>query len=168
MRMKHILKTSLVCRNPDGHETIVQLSTPIRFATHPHTMPVPNSWAPPPYIHTFHENGDQRDCDPLPLYSSAPPPDMPPLDAFLEPAREPDAATDSTMDVEEELYAAAGREETPQVELSGESSRPGHGRSASVDSNSTLGLGGPNDAAPKLVIQAIARMSTEEPVRASS
>jgi hypothetical protein len=45
---------------------------PIRFGSAPETLPTPASKGPPPYIAVFHENGELRDCDPLPLYPGTP------------------------------------------------------------------------------------------------
>lgn len=43
------------------------LSAPIKFGTRP-AEPIGQSLAPPPYISVFFENGELRDCDPLPAY----------------------------------------------------------------------------------------------------
>lgn len=54
------------------------LSTPIKFATSPATMPnriaSKEKFQPPAYIQVFHENGDLRQCDPLPMYTRYPVP----------------------------------------------------------------------------------------------
>ena len=54
------------------HLQSMMLSTPIRFGTSLSTLPDASSSSAPPlpaYIQLFHENGDLRKCDPLPLYS---------------------------------------------------------------------------------------------------
>ncbi|CAK9785505.1 unnamed protein product [Cutaneotrichosporon oleaginosum] len=43
--------------------------TPVRLVTCP--SPDVSGAVPPPYVTVFYENGDQRDCDPLPLYVPA-------------------------------------------------------------------------------------------------
>ena len=50
---------------------MVLLSTPIRFGTSPHTWSNDLRQGPalPAHIQLIHENGDSRDCDPLPIYS---------------------------------------------------------------------------------------------------
>ncbi|OXG15400.1 hypothetical protein C367_05547 [Cryptococcus neoformans Ze90-1] len=76
LRIKHALKIKVVCRNAGSNEDaqVVLLSTPIRFSTCPATMPTPTgeprSATLPSYIQLFHENGDLRECDPLPLYTA--------------------------------------------------------------------------------------------------
>lgn len=56
------------------------LTTPIRFGSSPKTMP--RAGPPPPslpaYIQLFHENGELRECDPLPLYPTPIPTCRPP------------------------------------------------------------------------------------------
>ncbi|KIR70773.1 hypothetical protein I310_05624 [Cryptococcus deuterogattii CA1014] len=75
LRIKHALKIRVVCRNAGNTEdAIVLLSTPIRFSTCPITMPTPigkpHLASLPSYIQLFHENGELRECDPLPLYTA--------------------------------------------------------------------------------------------------
>jgi hypothetical protein len=51
---------------------VIVLTTPIRFGTLPATHPDSKLRADthlPAYIQLFHENGDLRECDPLPLYT---------------------------------------------------------------------------------------------------
>jgi hypothetical protein len=69
-RVKQTLKVRVVTRTPDGStQTVVNLSTPIRFGTCLDTMPGgKNHSYLPAYVQLFHENGELRDCDPLPLY----------------------------------------------------------------------------------------------------
>lgn len=67
--------------------------------TSPDTFPHPRVSAPPPYIRMFHENGDMRDCDPLPLYSVQAPEDedvemVEALTAPPEPVRRPQTPLD--------------------------------------------------------------------------
>ncbi|ORX35217.1 hypothetical protein BD324DRAFT_631851 [Kockovaella imperatae] len=74
MRIKHSLKIRVVCKNvdSDGKAVSVILSTPIRFGTSLLTLPRASSTTQPSlpaYVQLFHENGDLRQCDPLPLYS---------------------------------------------------------------------------------------------------
>ncbi|WVN90688.1 uncharacterized protein L203_105930 [Cryptococcus depauperatus CBS 7841] len=72
-RIKHSLKIRVVCHSLGSSDDaqVVLLSTPIRFGTCPTTIPSerarPESL--PAYIQLFLENGDLRECDPLPLYS---------------------------------------------------------------------------------------------------
>lgn len=60
---------------PEGElmkQKIIVLTTPIRFGTLPGTHPDSRVKAVdhlPAYIQLFHENGDLRECDPLPIYS---------------------------------------------------------------------------------------------------
>ncbi|EIW67223.1 hypothetical protein TREMEDRAFT_64469 [Tremella mesenterica DSM 1558] len=71
LRIRHSLKIKLVCKNTGADvDTMVLLSTPIRFGTCQDTLPLSASSRSqlPPYIQLFHENGDLRECDPLPLY----------------------------------------------------------------------------------------------------
>ncbi|WVQ93510.1 hypothetical protein IAU59_000584 [Kwoniella sp. CBS 9459] len=73
LKIKHSLKIRVVCRNIEGGKEdtqVVILSTPIRFGTCPSTMPSTStkSLALPAYIQLFHENGDLRECDALPMY----------------------------------------------------------------------------------------------------
>ncbi|KIR57534.1 hypothetical protein I314_06673 [Cryptococcus bacillisporus CA1873] len=75
LRIKHALKFRVVCRNAGNTEdAVVLLSTPIRFSTCPITMPTPigkpHLASLPSYIQLFHENGELRECDPLPLYTA--------------------------------------------------------------------------------------------------
>ncbi|WWC60381.1 uncharacterized protein I303_102953 [Kwoniella dejecticola CBS 10117] len=74
LRVRHDLKIRVVCKNGNSDDTqVVILSTPIKFGTRPSTMPS-NKEKPAPlpaYIQLFHENGEQREGDPLPLYSKS-------------------------------------------------------------------------------------------------
>lgn len=71
LRVRHCLKTRIVLSRPGGDMETLVLQTPIRFATEPTTFPHRPLAAPPPYVSMFHENGDMRECDPLPLYTPA-------------------------------------------------------------------------------------------------
>ncbi|WVQ78789.1 hypothetical protein IAT38_000880 [Cryptococcus sp. DSM 104549] len=73
LRIKHSLKIRVVCKSANGEDAVVLLSTPIRFGTCPATIPTttPRSAPLPAYIQLFLENGDLRECDPLPLYSES-------------------------------------------------------------------------------------------------
>lgn len=97
VRRAHLLKTTLKYRLPGGdilvsrvplspaaltHPQPITFAAPIRFGTAPHTMPT-ESAAPPAYIQVFEENGEPRDCDPLPLYLPPPPPG--PVPAYASP-----------------------------------------------------------------------------------
>ncbi|KAL1411823.1 hypothetical protein Q8F55_002790 [Vanrija albida] len=73
VRRTHVLRTTLKYRLPSGDVLPVTFAAPIRFATSPHTMPSSTA-APPAYIQVFEENGELRDCDPLPLYLPPPGP----------------------------------------------------------------------------------------------
>ncbi|KAL7424651.1 hypothetical protein Q5752_000335 [Cryptotrichosporon argae] len=90
LRIRHMLRTRLVCTDADGTSTTLTLRTPIRFGTHPATSPVParraySSICPdvpvclpamgtlPAYVQVFHENGEPRECDPLPVYARVDP-----------------------------------------------------------------------------------------------
>nr|XP_019050465.1 hypothetical protein I302_00899 [Kwoniella bestiolae CBS 10118]OCF29395.1 hypothetical protein I302_00899 [Kwoniella bestiolae CBS 10118] len=75
LKIRHDLKIRVVCRSPGSKDDnqVVILSTPIKFGTCP--SPIPSSKpkpAPlPAYIQLFHENGDLRECDALPIYSKS-------------------------------------------------------------------------------------------------
>ncbi|WVQ65031.1 uncharacterized protein L199_003201 [Kwoniella botswanensis] len=82
LRIRHDLKIRVVCRSPgsENDTQVVILSTPIKFGTRPSTMPsFKDKPTPlPAYIQLFHENGDLRECDPLPVYTgSTPTPSLP-------------------------------------------------------------------------------------------
>ncbi|WWC88092.1 uncharacterized protein L201_002996 [Kwoniella dendrophila CBS 6074] len=75
LRIRHDLKIRVVCRNaanPNGTQVVI-LSTPIKFGTCPSTMPDarPDAVPLPAYIQLFHENGDLRECDALPIYTKS-------------------------------------------------------------------------------------------------
>jgi hypothetical protein len=96
LRIKHTLKIRLLCRavgaaeddvNVSGscqrsiwrrrghlltHQAVL-LSAPIHFGTTPATLYADKPPSLPPYVQLFHENGDQRECDPLPLYTEPEP-----------------------------------------------------------------------------------------------
>ncbi|ODN86543.1 hypothetical protein L198_07237 [Cryptococcus wingfieldii CBS 7118] len=97
MRVKHTLKIRIVCKNAHGDDAqVVLLSTPIRFATCPTTLPSRSAKTPalPAYIQLFLENGDLRECDPLPLYEDCLPPSPPaPTPAPSAPVLSPGALT---------------------------------------------------------------------------
>jgi hypothetical protein len=114
VRIKHALKIKVVCRNVGSSEDtvscffscysrrytdgqIVVLSVPIRFATSPTTEEVVQGDTCilrkptlPAYIQMFHENGEQRQCDPLPMYTpstaSTPPPSYYPIAEAMVPS----------------------------------------------------------------------------------
>ena len=69
VKIKHVLKVRLVCLINDV-ETVVVLTTPIRFGTCSDTLGRPRGI--PAYVEMFHENGELRLCDPLPLYEAVP------------------------------------------------------------------------------------------------
>ncbi|KAK4690062.1 hypothetical protein P7C73_g25, partial [Tremellales sp. Uapishka_1] len=94
LRIKHSLKIRVVCRGPtDAAEDtqVVILSTPIRFGTCPSTMPSANRSSPalPAYIQLFHENGELRECDALPLYTDTPDTPAPTYSESMQVAPEP-------------------------------------------------------------------------------
>jgi hypothetical protein len=99
LRIKHILKIRVVCRNvgSSGEDMVcpllglvsllytdnqaVVLSVPIQFGTSPQSVsamckhPKPLL---PAYIQLYHENGEQLQCDPLPIYNPIDPTIPPP------------------------------------------------------------------------------------------
>jgi hypothetical protein len=102
VRIKHVLKIRVTCKNvgttentvcpfsdPAGSKIdkqVVVLTTPIRFGTSPATEEIIRAGSRslresvlPAYIQAFHENGEQRQCDPLPLYTKTAYSDPPPL-----------------------------------------------------------------------------------------
>jgi len=73
LRIRHNLKIKMVVHSPESDaESVIILTTPIRFASAPTTMLGRLEAEPrlPAYIQVFHENGDLRQCDPLPLYAA--------------------------------------------------------------------------------------------------
>jgi hypothetical protein len=69
----------------------VTLTTPLRFGTCPATYPTINPRTTPllpAYCQIFHENGDLRECDPLPLYTRSPSDSAPELLVPRSPAPE--------------------------------------------------------------------------------
>jgi hypothetical protein len=58
----------------------VNVTVPIRFGTQPSTYPGMGSSQPtiPPYVQLFYENGEQRECDALPIYEESCKDDQPP------------------------------------------------------------------------------------------
>lgn len=73
LRIRHSLKIRIVVHSPGSDaESVIILTTPIRFASAPTTLPGRSSTATrlPAYIQVFHENGDVRQCDPLPVYTA--------------------------------------------------------------------------------------------------
>ena len=71
LRIRHNLKIRIVCRNAGAMtDTVVILSTPVRFGSCITTCPSSTKAAPlPAYVQLFHENGELRECDPLPVYA---------------------------------------------------------------------------------------------------
>ncbi|BEJ01617.1 hypothetical protein CcaverHIS631_0602990 [Cutaneotrichosporon cavernicola] len=66
VKVTHFLKTHVTFERAGEYYTET-FKTPVRLVT----CPTPRGSVPPPYITVFHENGDLRDCDPLPLYAPA-------------------------------------------------------------------------------------------------
>ncbi|ORY29829.1 hypothetical protein BCR39DRAFT_505406 [Naematelia encephala] len=97
VRIKHALKIRVVCRAaPGAPETTVILTTPIRFGTCPSTCPSSSSSTSPDhiqlpaYVQLFRENGEQRECDPLPLYT-------PPTPLPTTPSPSPTSSSPTTL-----------------------------------------------------------------------
>ena len=87
LRINHNLKIRIICRtnDPEPTDTVVILTTPIRFGTCPSTIPgAVSKTSLPAYLQLFHENGDLRECDPLPLYSM-PTSEMAPSSSYSPP-----------------------------------------------------------------------------------
>ena len=98
IRIKHILKIRVVCRNVGsvGEDMVsrplvklgslltsqaVVLSVPIQFGTCPQSMAATFRYRKPllpAYIQLYHENGEQLPCDPLPIYNPVDPTTPPP------------------------------------------------------------------------------------------
>ncbi|WRT65772.1 uncharacterized protein IL334_002721 [Kwoniella shivajii] len=107
LRIRHDLKIRVVCRNANGggDTQVVILSTPIKFGTCPLTMPSATprrAPALPAYIQLFHENGELRECDPLPIYITQDSPTSPPTSPIIQIRSIPDTPVPSY----ESLYPA--------------------------------------------------------------
>ncbi|OCF40063.1 hypothetical protein I317_06138 [Kwoniella heveanensis CBS 569] len=125
LKIKHSLKIRVVCRNIDGGKEdtqVVILSTPIRFGTCPSTMPSSSTKAPslPAYIQLFHENGDLRECDALPVYSKSEDgsdeiSDRPPVQAPIpsEPAPSYNSLFSSSAPSSATSYGCSSRSPSP-------------------------------------------------------
>jgi hypothetical protein len=74
-RIRHELVIQIAIQDSSAGNVnkIIRLTAPIRFGTSPVTILGPKSGEEllPAYIQVYHENGDLRQCDPLPLYSEA-------------------------------------------------------------------------------------------------
>ncbi|WVR03745.1 hypothetical protein IAU60_000740 [Kwoniella sp. DSM 27419] len=73
LKIRHHLKLRMVYRMPDSdtlHE--VTFTAAIRFGTCHSTLPtdIPRGPLLPAYVQLYHENGQPRSCDPLPLYEN--------------------------------------------------------------------------------------------------
>ncbi|GMK59888.1 hypothetical protein CspeluHIS016_0901050 [Cutaneotrichosporon spelunceum] len=88
VRVTHFLKTHVTFER-EGEYFTETFKTPVRLVTHPR----PRGSVPPPYVTVFHENGDLRDCDPLPLYT---PEDVDMVDALTPDSSPPVEAASSS------------------------------------------------------------------------
>jgi len=75
-RIRHALMIQVLIRDPSSDkrpDRMIRLTAPIRFGTSPMTLPdQESSGLLPAYCQVYHENGDLRQCDPLPLYTQGP------------------------------------------------------------------------------------------------